>query len=223
MRSDLRKPLLGGALAVVVLAVGSNLGGLHATEPRVRLIAAALAAVFAILGVLTTRGLAGALARLAGRTSPSAGATTRLICVLLGYLIVLGGTLGLLTVPWQHLLLGGAVTGVIAGIAAQQPLSNLFAGLLLLLSRPVAVGQWVRVHTGALGGPHDGTVADVGLIYTTLHADSETLLIPNAALLASALRYPAHDDHAITNPAAAPSQPATTTPRVRAEPTQPPA
>jgi len=91
-------------------------------------------------------------------------------------------------VPWQQLLVGGAVTGVIAGIAAQQPLSNLFAGVQLLLARPFVVGQSVRVHSGALGGPLEGVVTDISLIYTTLCQDQDVVRIPNAALLNSALR-----------------------------------
>lgn len=80
------------------------------------------------------------------------------------------GTLGLLTIPVQQLLVGGALTGVIVGIAAQQPLSKLFAGLVLLITRPLAVEQWVRIHSGALGGPLEGSVIEMGLIYTTLQA-----------------------------------------------------
>lgn len=188
LRTDLRRALAAGLLAVIVLAVGSNLGDLHSPALHTRVIAAATAAGFAVLGVLATRSAASALGRAASHTSPGAVPATRLFCALTGYLVVLGGTLGLLTVPWQHLLVGGAVTGVIAGIAAQQPLSNLFAGLLLLLARPVSVGQTVRVHSGALGGPLDGAVTDISLLYTTMtHAD-DVLRIPNAALLNAALR-----------------------------------
>ena len=188
LRGDARRALIAGAFALAALAAGSNLGGLHAPELRIRLIAAGLALLFAIFGVISTRCAARGLARAASRTSLGAGAATRLLCVLLGYLIVLGGTLGLLAVPWQHLLVGGAVTGVISGIAAQQPLSNLFAGLLLLFARPVSVGGSLRVHSGALGGPLEGVITDIGLIYTTLRHEHETLLIPSAALLGSALR-----------------------------------
>lgn len=188
VRTDFRRALITGLLALAVLAVGSNLGGLHATELYVRLIAGGLAAGFTVLGLIATHSAANGLARTAAHTSPSAGPATRLLCTLTGYLIVAGGTLGLLTVPWQQLLVGGAVTGVIAGIAAQQPLSNLFAGLQLLLARPIVVGQSVRVHSGALGGPLDGIVTDISLIYTTLHHDQDVLRIPNAALLNAALR-----------------------------------
>jgi small-conductance mechanosensitive channel len=207
LRNDFRRALLAGVLALVVLAVGSNLGGLYAPELRTRLIASGLAVVFALLGVIATRSVAGGLARAASHTSPGAGAATRVLCVLVGYLIVLAGTLGLLTVPWQRLLVGGAVTGVIVGVAAQQPLSNLFAGLLLLLTRPVAVGHVVRVHSGALGGPLDGTITDIGLIYTTLRHGHDTLLIPNSALLNSALRSGPSTEENITTESSQPASP----------------
>lgn len=92
-------------------------------------------------------------------------------CAASGYLIVALGTLGLLTIPLQQVLIGGALTGVVLGIAAQQPLSNLFAGLVLLLTRPVGPRQAVRVHSGALGGPLEGSVVETGLMYTVLEVD----------------------------------------------------
>ena len=55
------------------------------------------------------------------------------------FVIVLG-TLQLLDVDLRTLLLGGAITGVVVGIAAQQPLSNFFAGLVLLFARPYVPG-----------------------------------------------------------------------------------
>lgn len=46
LRADLRRALVAGLAAVVVLAVGSNLGGLHAAELSLRLIAVGLAVRF---------------------------------------------------------------------------------------------------------------------------------------------------------------------------------
>jgi small-conductance mechanosensitive channel len=122
--------------------------------------------------------------------------------------------LGMLAVPLGHLLVGGAITGVVVGIAAQQSLSNIFAGLLLLLARPYVVGEEIRVNSGALGGPFDGVVTDMDLLYTTLLTDEGPIRLPNAGLLAAAVgprrskgksgsadgqddpdREPADDDH----------------------------
>jgi hypothetical protein len=107
LRTDFRRALAAGLLAVVALAAGSNLGGLHAPELHVRLIALGLAAAFAVLGVIATRSAAHGVARAASHTSPGAGSAARLLCALIGYLVVLGATLGMLTLPWRHLLVGG--------------------------------------------------------------------------------------------------------------------
>lgn len=89
--------------------------------------------------------------------------------------------------PIQHLLLGGAVTGVIVGIAAQQSLGNVFAGLVLILSRPFDVGDVIAVRSGALGGQLEGRVVEMGLVYVTLDSDDVRIAVPNAAMLAAAV------------------------------------
>ena len=190
LRPDCRRALLAGALALAALAAGSDLGGLHASELHTKLIVIALAVAFVLFGVITARSTANQVAHAARHASVATASTTRMLCLLAGYLVVFLGTLGLLTIPLQQLLVGGALTGVIVGIAAQQPLSNLFAGLVLLITRPLAAGQWVRIHSGALGGPLEGSVLDMGLIYTTLSTERETLHIPNSGLLSAALRAP---------------------------------
>ncbi len=184
---ELKRSVGATALAVAVLGIGSNLGGLRAPELRTRLIVIGLAVLFIVLGVVATRSSATQVARAAGRASVAAESATNLLCRLVGYLVVAVGTLGILTIPLQQLLIGGALTGVVIGIAAQQPLSNLFAGLVLLFARPITGRQWVRIHSGALGGPLEGSVVELGLIFTTLDTGGETLHIPNSALLGSAM------------------------------------
>ena len=52
----------------------------------------------------------------------------------------------------QALAAGGAFTAVVLGLAAQQTLGNLFAGMVLLSARPFRVGERVRLQAGAVGG-----------------------------------------------------------------------
>ena len=54
------------------------------------------------------------------------------------------GLLALLQVNLGALLVGGAVTAIVLGIAAQQTLGNFFAGLVLLFARPYLPGQRVK-------------------------------------------------------------------------------
>jgi len=94
---------------------------------------------------------------------------------------------------WQ-LLVSGAVVGVLVGIAAQQSLANLFAGLVLLFARPFRVGDRVRFRAGALSGEVEGMVIDVSLTYVRLQTDEGPVLLPNSqALAAAVLLLPNHE------------------------------
>src|SRR4051794_5833473 len=68
----------------------------------------------------------------------------------------------------RTLAVGGAVTAIVIGLAAQSTLGNLFAGLLLLSVQPFRVGERVRLQAGNLAGQLEGTVSQLGLLYVTL-------------------------------------------------------
>jgi small conductance mechanosensitive channel len=81
------------------------------------------------------------------------------------------------------LAVGGAFTAVVLGLAAQQTLGNLFAGLVMLSTRPFRVGERVRLVGGALAGQQEGIVGSLGLFYTTLVSGADRIMIPNSVLL----------------------------------------
>jgi small-conductance mechanosensitive channel len=111
-----------------------------------------------------------------------------------GFLIRLG-TIGftlLLALSVVHvgtgsLLAGSAFTAVVLGLAAQQTLGNLFAGMVLLTARPFRVGERVRLQAGAVGGAVEGIVSSLGLLYTTLARGEDQILVPNNVVLAAAV------------------------------------
>jgi small-conductance mechanosensitive channel len=189
IRPDFRRAIVAGLLAVICLSVGSTIGnGLHSPAMHTKLAIIGLAIGFVVLAVLAVRSAGSEVNRLVrARGGASAGSTVKLLITLVGYLIILLAVLGMLAVPLGHLLVGGAITGVVVGIAAQQSLGNIFAGLMLLLARPYVVGDEVRIYSGALGGPHDGLVIGMDLLYTTVQTDGGPIRIPNAGLLASAV------------------------------------
>jgi small conductance mechanosensitive channel len=84
----------------------------------------------------------------------------------------------------QELVLGGAFAAAILGLAGQQTLGNLIAGIVLLSARPFRLGDRVRLEGGMLGGNHqvEGIVSSLGLLYTTLAPDEESITVPNTAL-----------------------------------------
>jgi len=81
------------------------------------------------------------------------------------------------------LLLGGAFTAVIVGMAAQQTLGNLIAGTVLLSAGPFRVGDRVRLQGGQIAGQIEGVVSSLGLLYTTLATDEGLVLVPNGVVL----------------------------------------
>lgn len=97
--------------------------------------------------------------------------------VLLG---ALGHVSGMDITP---LLATTSVASLVLGLALQQPLSNLFAGLVLHVDRPFQEGDWVIV------GQRDGKVEDIGWRSTRLRTLSNDLLIlPNNLLMAAEIQ-----------------------------------
>ena len=139
---------------------------------------------FCAFGCLATYGLAGkAKELLEPRASTSHSAITRYAILLIGAFTTLVVTLELFDVPIGQLVLGGALTSVFVGIAAQQALSNVFAGLVLLFARPFRVGDEVRLRAGALGGQIEGIVTDIGITYVRIHSGGSILSVPNSQVL----------------------------------------
>ncbi len=181
------RAIIAGMVAVAAFAVDSGFGGLRAHGTR-RDVAIALAVAFAASGIVGVRSAAGEASRIAGlRGGAATAAAVRLGVMVAGYVIVLIATLDLLDISVERLLLGGAITGVIVGIAAQQSLGNLAAGVVMLVARPFAVGEYVRIRSGSLNGPFDGTITSIGLVYTSLETEEGSLAIPNSALLGAAV------------------------------------
>ncbi len=73
------------------------------------------------------------------------------------------------------------VVSVVVGLAAQSTLSNLVAGISLVLYRPFKIGD--RVQIAAPTGPEIGVVESIDLGYTSMRtADGRRLVIPNATI-----------------------------------------
>ena len=160
-------------------------------------IAAGLAVAFLVFGSIATYSLAGKVREL---LQPKAGTAHSAVA---GYAILLVGafttlviTLELFTVPVGQLVLGGALTSVFVGIAAQQALGNVFAGLVLLFARPFQVGDAIRLQAGALGGALEGIVADIGITYVRFETEGRVMSIPNSQVLNAVVGPipPAQDD-----------------------------
>jgi small-conductance mechanosensitive channel len=143
---------------------------------------------FVVFGLIAAVGLSGsARTALQPVVGQAHAGVVRYVLVLAGVFAWLAIVLALVGVPTNQLLVGGAVTGVLLGIAAQQTLANLFAGLVLLFARPFRVGDHVRFRAGALSGIIEGYVTDLSLTYVRLDTRDGKVLVPNAQALSAAV------------------------------------
>jgi small-conductance mechanosensitive channel len=157
--------------------------GLGDLETLVRIIAV-------VLVLALGWGLARSVGRFVGptfmrRMDPATAGTFGFLIRLLTMGIALILALGVAGASLQSLAVGGAFTAVIVGLAAQQTLGNVIAGMVLLSARPFRVGQRIRLQAGAIGGQIDGTVSSLGLLYTNIQRGAEQVMIPNTQVLAA--------------------------------------
>ena len=97
----------------------------------------------------------------------------------------------------ETLAVGGAITAVVVGLAAQQTFGNVLAGLVLISARPFRVGDRVRLQAGGVAGQLEGVVTSVGLLYTIFAQGEDSMMVPNSVVLSAAvvpLREPAGVD-----------------------------
>jgi small-conductance mechanosensitive channel len=131
------------------------------------------------------------------------GATIRIFLSLLIAVAAMLALFQLSGVSAQSIFLGSAFAGIVLGLAAQTVLSNVFAGLLLVVANPFVPGDRVSFISASYGAfapsyPHEmlypsytGTVEDVELLYTILRLDSGGLAkVPNSVVLAALVLQP---------------------------------
>jgi small conductance mechanosensitive channel len=140
--------------------------------------------ILVIVGSAATHWLArGLTPRLYRRLDPATAGTAGFVIRLLAMATVVILALRIAGVNASTLAVGGAFTAVLLGLAAQQALGGIFAGIVLQSTRPFRVGERVRLVGGALAGSLEGTVSSLGLFYTTLSQGADRLMVPNNVLL----------------------------------------
>jgi small conductance mechanosensitive channel len=151
-----------------------------------------------ILGWQAARAVGRALGpALFRRLQPGTAGTVGFVIRLVTMLVATVAALRIAGLEPRTLALGGAFTAVVVGLAAQQTLGNLIAGLVLLSVRPFRVGDRVRLQAGGLAGQLEGVVGSLGLFYTTLSQGEDEVMVPNSVVISSAvvpLREPAGVD-----------------------------
>ena len=112
-----------------------------------------------------------------------AGFLTSLICVgiyiVIGFIIAQSMGIDAASIV---ALLGSA--GVTVGLAIQGSLANIAGGVLILILKPFKVGDYIIENSHS----NEGTVIEIGLIYTKLNTiDNRTVILPNGTLANSSI------------------------------------
>jgi len=92
--------------------------------------------------------------------------------------LLVGGVIAVLGILMASVAAVVASTGVTLGLAMQGALSNLAGGIMLTLTRPFAIGDYIEA--AQVGG----TVDEIGLFYTVLVGiDNKKITVPNGSLM----------------------------------------
>src|SRR6476646_1746761 len=103
-------------------------------------------------------------------------------------IIFVGLLSALLVIPQVRAVAGGllassAVIGIVIGFASQRTLGNFVAGLLIAFNQPLRLGDNVVIDNT------EGTVEEIGLIYTFVRTENgDRLVIPNEKLASDTIR-----------------------------------
>ncbi|QKT04531.1 mechanosensitive ion channel [Ectothiorhodospiraceae bacterium 2226] len=134
-----------------------------------------------ILGVFW--GFGWAVCRITARIGRGGDQAARDVVELVGQamkygLIVIGAisALGTIGINVSALIAGLGLTGFALGFALRDALSNLLAGVLVLIYKPFRRGAYINV------AGFDGIVTGIDLRYTTLQRGPQRILIPNSVL-----------------------------------------
>ncbi len=92
--------------------------------------------------------------------------------------------LDILGVNVMPFIAGAGVAGIAIGFAAKDTLSNLIAGVLLIIDRPFEIGDRIEVWSAPSGSATWGDVIDIGLRATKIKTtDNIVIIIPNNEIM----------------------------------------
>lgn len=118
-----------------------------------------------------------------------------------GYFVLVLAVMAALGIDVSSIILGSTFVGLVLGLASQTVLSNLFGGMLLILTRPFKVGDHISLLAWQWGmalpsyppkyfskdevrPSYDGYVDRVSINYTYLRGnDGRRIILPNGVLI----------------------------------------
>jgi small-conductance mechanosensitive channel len=100
------------------------------------------------------------------------------------YAIAIILALDILGINVMPFIAGAGIAGIAIGFAAKDTLSNLIAGVVLILDRPFEIGDRIEVWSAPTGSATWGDVIDIGLRATKIKTtDNLVIVIPNNEIM----------------------------------------
>jgi small-conductance mechanosensitive channel len=190
-RDRRRGQILRMTASIFVALVGSvvaSFGNIHDPKHRVGVIAPAIAGAAMVLlaGIAAVKTAARSVREgTASKIGDAKGSGLSKVVGIGGTVLVVLWTLSALDIGIQGLLVGGALTGIVVGIAAQQTLGNVIAGIVILVVKPFELGEETLIKSSL--GEYQGRVTNIGFMYVSMVTANGQIDIPNAVALASAV------------------------------------
>ncbi len=98
------------------------------------------------------------------------------------YIVLIIIIVSIMGVPMASVITVFATAGAAIALAVQGSLSNLMGGIMLLIFRPISVGEFIDVSGSS------GIVQEVGIFYTRIKtADNVNISIPNGTMTSSVI------------------------------------
>lgn len=112
----------------------------------------------------------------------------RYFIYIIAFVLTLG-VFGLITAV-QGILVGAGFAGIVLGLAAQQTVANIFAGVSIIFDKAFKIGDWIQLKKNDIVGQ----VIEINLRSTTIIAPDNTLIsLPNSMVASDAIiNYSTH-------------------------------
>ena len=140
--------------------------------------------VLALVVLIVGRIIIGVLQKAANKAvdkanpDPTVGNLIKKIIQIILYAILIISIIEILGVPMSSVIAVLASCGLAVGLALQGALSNVAGGVMILITKPFKVGDFVE-SAGATG-----VVKDISLLYTTITTtDNKRIVVPNGQLM----------------------------------------
>jgi small-conductance mechanosensitive channel len=115
-------------------------------------------------------------------TGPYAASVFSYVLVILTFFAVILAVLDIFDVPASSLVLGGSFGAIIVGLAVSTLFGNIFSGALMLITKPVVVGDEVLVNNTP------GRIEAISTVFTRIQNESGTeTIVPNTAIISGAV------------------------------------